>query len=155
MFVLGITAATFSSADSVLTTLTTSFIIDILGIKDENSNNSLKTKNWVHFGFSILLFLVIALFRAIQNDAIINSVFKVANYTYGPLLGLFAFGIFTQLKPHNKLVPLVCILAPAMCYVLDSNAHNWIGYKFGNELLFLNGALTFAGLYFSSKLKSA
>ena len=149
IFILGITAATFSSADSVLTTLTTSFCIDILGYDEEKETKEHKQKrHYIHIGFALLLFVLIILFKELNNDAVINQVFKFAGYTYGPLLGLFAFGLFNKIKINDKLTPIVCLVAPTICYVLDSNSKQWLnGYQFGQELLIINGLLTFMGLW--------
>lgn len=156
-FILGITAATFSSADSVLTTLTTSFCIDILKIKsDKETSRDKKIRHTVHIAFAVLLLFVIIIFRGINNDAVINSVFKVAGYTYGPLLGLFAFGLYTKVNVRDKFVPLVCIAAPVASYFIESNSTILFnGYKFGFELLLLNGLLTFLGLLLLKKSKSS
>jgi SSS family transporter len=150
VFILGITAATFSSADSVLTTLTTSFCIDFLKF-DRNKNLSpgqqKNIRHIVHVAFAFLLLAVIIVFREINNDAVINAVFTVAGYTYGPLLGLFAYGLFTRKPVHDRLVPFVCLLSPMVCYVLSRNSQQLFnGYVFGFELLLLNGLLTFLGL---------
>ncbi|MEO8447129.1 MAG: sodium:solute symporter [bacterium] len=149
VFVLGITAATFSSADSVLTTLTTSFCIDFLKMKsDKETVKQKNTRHAVHISFAVILLFIIILFREINNDAVINSVFKVAGYTYGPLLGLFAFGLYMKAKVKDKLVPIICIIAPVVSYYLDTNSVTLFnGYKFGFEILILNGLLTFIGLY--------
>jgi len=149
VFILGITAATFSSADSVLTTLTTSFCIDFLKLNSNNENSKeKKIRHKVHISFAVLLLMIIIAFREINNDAVINTVFKVAGYTYGPLLGLFAFGLYTKYKVKDKLVPIVCVIAPLLSYYLDMNSVNFFnGYKFGFEILLLNGLLTFTGLF--------
>lgn len=153
VFILGITAATFSSADSVLTTLTTSFCIDFLKINpEEESAKNTRTRHWIHVAFALLLLTVIVLFQKINNDAVINSVFTAAGYTYGPLLGLFSFGLFTKYKVKDKIVPVVCILSPIIVWILDTNSVNWLnGYKFGFELLILNGLITFVGLLLLKK----
>lgn len=158
VFVLGITAATFSSADSVLTTLTTSFYIDILGkgteAEHETSANK-RTRHFIHIAFAFLLLLVIIVFERINNDTVINAVFTVAGYTYGPLLGLFAFGILTRRSVRDKWVPLACILPPVICYFLNENSVQWLnGYQFGYELLLMNGIITFVFLYLLSIHKS-
>ena len=148
-FVIGLTAATFSSADSVLTTLTTSFCIDVLDTDGMKLTEAAKTKlrHRVHLAFAVVLLLVILGFRALNSDAIINAIFKLAGYTYGPLLGLFAFGLFSRRRVNDKLAPVFCIAAPLLCYVLDENSAAWLGgYNFGFELLMLNGLLTAAGL---------
>ncbi|MBK6772700.1 MAG: sodium:solute symporter [Ignavibacteria bacterium] len=153
VFILGITAATFSSADSVLTTLTTSFCIDFLKVNSSNENaKEKKIRHIVHIAFAVLLLLIIILFREINNDAVINTVFRVAGYTYGPLLGLFAFGLYTKISVKDKFVPVVCILAPLLSYLLDTNSVKLFnGYKFGFEILLLNGLITFAGLLLLKK----
>jgi SSS family solute:Na+ symporter len=151
-FILGIAAATFSSADSVLTTLTTAFCIDFLGmddhaLKDKDQAQLKRTRTMVHIGFSVVLLGTIILFRNWNNDAVITQVFVAANFTYGPLIGLFAFSMFTKFKVYDKLVPLMCIVPPVTCYFLNANSKEWFnGYMFGNELLILNGILTFVGL---------
>jgi Na+/proline symporter len=150
-FIVGLTAATFSSADSVLTTLTTSFCIDFLGMDQKTHwDEALKTRlrHRVHIAFAVVLLLVILLFRLINNDAVISAIFTIAGYTYGPLLGLFAFGLFTRRAVRDAWVPLVCVAAPVLCYTLNHLSRVWLkGYQFGYELLILNGLLTFAGLY--------
>ena len=151
VFVIGLTAATFSSADSVLTTLTTSFCLDLLCMEErkdltESQRTSLRHK--VHIGFAVLLWLVILGFQAINSKAIIDAIFTLASYTYGPLLGLFAFGLFAKAKTNDRWVPLVCCVSPLLCFVLQQNSAAWFhGYKIGFELLILNGLLTFIGLW--------
>lgn len=151
VFVIGLTAATFSSADSVLTTLTTSFCLDLLGMeerKDLTDAQRITLRHKVHIGFAILLWLVILGFQAINSKAIIDAIFTLASYTYGPLLGLFAFGLFIKAKAHDRLVPVVCVVSPLICYALQQNSATWFqGYKIGFELLILNGLLTFVGLW--------
>ena len=149
VFIIGLTAATFSSADSVLTTLTTSFYLDFLNIEKSHKTEEEKTqiRKRVHFGFALILLLVILIFRAMNSKAIIDTVLMIASFTYGPLLGLFAFGIFTQKTVNDKYVWIICLAAPILCYILNENSINWFyGYKFGYELLLLNGLLTFIGL---------
>ena len=102
----------------------------------------------IHIAMSVLLVIVIVVFKSINDDSVISELFKAAGYTYGPLLGLFAFGLFNKLNIQDKWVPIVCILAPIATYVINLNSINWFGgYKFGFELLILNGVLTFIGLY--------
>ncbi|MDW3211435.1 MAG: sodium:solute symporter [Reichenbachiella sp.] len=145
VFLLGVTAAAYSSADSALTALTTSFYIDFLE-KDPSQSDS-KNRMLVHFGFSVLIFIVILIFQAINDDSVINAVFRVAGYTYGPLLGLYAFGLFTTQSVKDQWIPVVCVLAPLLTYMINENSVVWLGgYKFGFELLLLNGLLTFLGL---------
>jgi SSS family solute:Na+ symporter len=151
VFVIGLTAATFSSADSVLTTLTTSFCIDLLGMEERKGMTEAQRtamRHKVHVGFAVLLWLVILGFQAINSKAIIDAIFTLASYTYGPLLGLFAFGLFAKAKANDRLVPAVCVVSPLICYVLQQNSAAWFhGYKIGFELLILNGLLTFVGLW--------
>lgn len=155
VFILGLTAATFSSADSVLTTLTTSFYIDILRTDkndklNEQQKRSLRKK--IHIAFAILLLIVIIIFDALNNDAVIHTILMIAGYTYGPLLGLFAFGIFTKRSTSDKWVPLICVASPVFCYFLSMYSRDILGgYEFGYELLGLNGLLVFAGLFLFSK----
>ncbi len=155
-FIIGLIAAAYSSADSALTSLTTSFCVDILNFEkeaqsDKGSDQSLKqVRTIVHIGFSVLLFLVIMVFSFINNDAVISQIFTVAGYTYGPLLGLYAFGFFTKLHVQDNIVPIICILAPILSYVLKVLFERYLGYEFSFELLLLNGLLTFVGLTFIS-----
>ena len=147
IFILGIIAAAYSSADSALTSLTTSFCIDFLDI--QKRNNKRKTRLLVHIGFSILLFIVILIFNEINDESVINSIFKAAGYTYGPLLGLFSFGIFTKYKIKDKFVFFVCLISPLISYLVNIYSEELLfGYNFGFEILLLNGLLTFLGLYF-------
>jgi Na+/proline symporter len=149
VFIIGLTAATFSSADSVLTTLTTSFYLDFLNIEKSNKSENEKTaiRKKIHLGFAMILLVVILIFRAINSKAIIDTVLMVASFTYGPLLGLFAFGIFTKKVVTDKFVWIICMIAPLLCYLLSENSVSWFnGYKFGYELLLVNGLLTFIGL---------
>lgn len=150
LFLLGITAAAYSSADSALTALTTAFCIDFLRI-DPASDQGRKRRFFVHIGFSLLMFLVIVLFRIINDKSVVSAVFTVAGYTYGPLLGLFSFGILTKRKVVDRWVPVICIMSPVVCYVLNLYSKEWFGgYQFGFELLLLNGALVFLGLFLNS-----
>jgi len=146
LFLLGIVSATYSSSDSALTALTTSFCIDFLHL-DPQKPESKATRMKVHIGFSILMFLVIVLFRIINDESVVTAVFKVAGYTYGPLLGLFAFGILTKRQVKDRYVPLVALLSPVLTYIVNANSEAWLGgYKFGFELLLLNGLIMFTGL---------
>ncbi len=153
LFLLGILSAAYSSADSALTALTTSFCIDLLNLKPDAPNNR-STRQKVHIGFAVLMFLVIVLFRIINNDSVVTAVFKVAGYTYGPLLGLFAFGIIMKQKVKDRFVPYVCLLSPVLSYVISANSKAWFGgYEFGFELLLLNGLITFIGLLLLTRRK--
>ena len=144
-FLLGITAAAYSSADSALTSLTTSFCIDILGYDTKQDHRKVRTR--VHLGFSILLFFVILIFRVINDQSVIAAVFTVAGYTYGPLLGMYAFGLFTKMQVKDRWVPVVAIASPILSYFLSHySAQLFNGFEFGFELLIVNGAITFLGL---------
>ena len=146
-FLLGITAATYASSDSALTALTTAFCIDFMNIEKYEESQKSKIKHYVHLGFSTLFFVIILIFYKYSGGSIISTVFNIAGYTYGPLLGLFAFGLFTETPVRDKLVPLVCIIAPILTYVIDTHSKEWLnGYQFGFEKLLLNGAITFLGL---------
>jgi len=150
IFLLGIIAAAYSSADSALTSLTTSFCIDFLNI--DNSSNKKKIRFFVHIGFSVILFLVILIFKEINDESVINSIFKAAGYTYGPLLGLFSFGIFTKYNVRDRFVLPICILSPAFSYIINIYSEQLLfGYKFGFEILLLNGLITFLGLFLIRK----
>lgn len=153
VFILGLIAAAYSSADSALTALTTSFCVDFLDfeIKDRSESQKKKIRLITHVGFSLVLLIVIVIFKALDNDAIINQLFKVAGYTYGPILGLFTFGILSNRKINDRLAIVVCILAPVLSYVLDANSSRWFGgLEFGFMILALNGFLTFLGLWIIS-----
>ncbi|QHL88934.1 sodium:solute symporter [Nibribacter ruber] len=151
-FILGITAITYASADSALTALTTAFCVDFLNFKERPEQQRIKIKNWVHVGFSLLLLAFMLVFRALQSESLIVLLFKLTGYTYGPLLGLFLFGLFTQRSVRDRWVPVVCVLAPVLTYVLAANSQEWFwGYTFGFEVLLLNGLLAFTGLWLVSK----
>lgn len=145
-FLVGLMAAAYSSADSALTSLTTSFTVDILGADENDEIKTRKLRRRSHLLFSFILLIVILVFRAINDDSVISAIFTVAGYTYGPLLGLYAFGLFTSIQVKDKWVPLVCLVAPVLCYVFSQNSMEWFGFKLGFELLMLNGVLTFIGL---------
>ncbi|SOC79385.1 transporter, SSS family [Salinimicrobium sediminis] len=148
VFLLGIIAAAFSSADSALTALTTSFCVDILNIPKRKQESQKKTRLLVHIGFTLLMFCVIVAFNEINDSSVVNSVFKVAGFTYGPLLGLFAFGLLFKTRVKDKFVPLVCIASPIISVILDINSTVWFnGYKFGFEILLVNAAITCLGLF--------
>ncbi|HNV80443.1 MAG: sodium:solute symporter [Tenuifilaceae bacterium] len=147
LFIIGIIAAAYSSADSALTALTTSFTVDILNLKGRSEDEQKTVRRRVHIAFSVLSALVIMVFRAVNDQSVINSIFTVAGYTYGPLLGLYAFGLFTKLDVKDKWVPLIAILSPIICYFLSKYSQEiFNGYRFGFELLMVNGFFTFMGL---------
>jgi solute:Na+ symporter, SSS family len=147
VFLLGIIAAAFSSADSALTALTTAFCVDFMNLEEKNEKQQKLTRLRVHIGFSFILFLVIVIFRIINNDSVISAVFTVAGYTYGPLLGLFSFGLFTRRQVIDKYVPVIAVLSPILTYIISINSQALVwGYQFGFEALILNGLLMFLGL---------
>lgn len=146
-FILGIVAITYASADSALTALTTSFCVDFLDFKNRPETERQRIKFYVHIGFSLLLMLVIVIFKLINDESVVTAVFKIAGYTYGPLLGLYAFGLFIRRNLQDKLVPAVCFLAPILTYIININSKEWFwGYEFGFEILILNGFITILGL---------
>ena len=145
-FLLGLIAAAYSSADSALTALTTSLCVDFLDIEKREKSKQLKIRKRAHILFSVILFLVILLFKIINDESVISALFKVAGYTYGPLLGMYAFGLFTTWKIKDHLIILVVIAAPILSYILQVNAPNWWGFHFGFELLIVNGILCFLGM---------
>jgi Na+/proline symporter len=154
VFILGLTAATFSSADSVLTTLTTSFMIDFLGKGQGGGDEGQvrRTRHIVHITFAIALLVVILGFKAWNKQAIITTVLDLANFTYGPLLGLFAFGMFTKRVARDVTVPLICLVSPLICLVLRYFSSDILGtYQIGQELIVINAMLTFAGLMVVSR----
>jgi len=156
IFVVGLISAAYPSADGALTSLTTAFSIDFIGISKRTDWNEKKKQNlryMIHIGFAIILLSIIIIYNSINDSAIIEKLFAIAGYTYGPLLGLFAFGLFTKWDVKDKWVPLVAIISPVICYWISSNSEVWLkGYKFGFELLLLNGLLTFIGLFLIRKL---
>nr|WP_294900062.1 sodium:solute symporter [uncultured Pedobacter sp.] len=158
VFMLGLTAATFATTDSALTALTTSFCVDFLGFnkkEDVNSKKSINTRHWVHVAFSLLMFFTVILFNEVNNKAVVGAIFTVASYTYGPLLGLYAFGLIMKTRGvYDKLVPVICLLSPAICYFLNLNSQTLMGgYVFDNELILVNGLITFVGLLLISRKK--
>lgn len=146
LFTIGIVAASFSSADSALTALTTTYCVDI---KEKADDEALRHR--VHAGMSVVFIIFILLFRTFNSTNLIDAIYILVSYTYGPLLGLFTFGLFTKYQVTDRWVPYFAILSPILCYVLDVLAQQLWGYHFGYELLLLNGALTFAGLYVTRK----
>ncbi len=147
-FILGLIAAAYSSADSALTALTTSFSIDILDIeKKYDEKKQVRIRKQIHIAISLLLIIVMLIFKyAIADKSVINKLFQFAGYTYGPLLGLYAFGLFTKWKVKDKLVPVIAIAAPILSYFISLNSLVWFGFEFGFFILILNGFLTFLGL---------
>ncbi len=148
LFILGIVAASFSSADSALTSLTTCYCVDICR---QPHNEYLRKKT--HIIMCAFFVLFILLFRYTNSTSLIDAIYILVSYTYGPLLGLFAFGLFTHRQPNDHLVPVICIASPLLCYALDAIAQHLWDYRFGYELLMVNGLLTFLGLWITSTRK--
>jgi Na+/proline symporter len=146
LFTIGIVAASFSSADSALTAITTSLCVDILGKKDD-----VKLRKRMHLLVAFVFMLFIIAFKAINSTSVIDAIYILCSYTYGPLLGLFAFSLLTKRQVNDRWSPWVCIASPLICFAIDTLTSQYVGYKFGYELLMLNGALTFAGLAHSKK----
>jgi len=152
LFITGLIAAAYSSSDSCLTALTTSFTFDILGAGNKEAKVLSKTRQWVHIMFALILIGVIMIFRQINNPSIISAIYMVAGYTYGPLLGLYSFGLFTHRRVTDKAVPYIAIASPLIVLLLDLNAEKWLGgYQLGYELLIINGLITFLGMLIFSK----
>ena len=156
VFLLGLTAATFATTDSALTALTTSFCVDFLGMdkaENQNTQRTVKTRHLVHVAFSLLMFLVIIVFNSLNDKSVVTMIFKVAGYTYGPLLGLYAFGLFMKKKTvHDKLVPFICLISPLICFFISKYSSLLFGeYVLDNEIIIINGLLTFIGLLAISK----
>ena len=146
-FFIGLIAAAYATADSALTALTTSFTVDIVGIENKTEEEVKKLRYKVHLLLSVAMFFIILVFRILNKESVISAVFTIAGYTYGPLLGLYSFGLFTKLQLRDKLVPLVTIASPLICFLLDSHSEQWFhGYKMGFEVLIYNGLFTFIGL---------
>jgi Na+/proline symporter len=156
IFIIGLISALFPSADGALTALTSSFCIDILGLKermDLSEARKRRVRLTVHISFAIIFLLCILVFKWVDNKSIVNAVLELAGYTYGPLLGLFAFGIFTKRVLDNTWrITALCLLAPVACYFLSRYSGEWFGgFQIGIELLVINGIITFLGLWGLSK----
>lgn len=155
VFIIGLISALFPSADGAITALTSSFCLDMLGLNRRVSwseNDRLRIRRIVHISFAILFLMCVMIFHWIDNRSIIDLILKLAGYTYGPLLGLFAFGVFTKYKLKENLVPIICLLSPIICWYLAEHSVQLMGgYKFGYELLIVNGVITFFGLFFIRK----
>lgn len=158
IFIIGLISALFPSVDGAITALTSSFCIDILGFQrrdDLNEKQQVRLRKQVHIAFAVIFTLLVFFFKWKDDKSIIELVFIIAGYTYGPLLGLFSFGILTRRAVKSVMVPVVCIASPVLCYLLDSHSEQWFGgYKFGNEILLINGTFTFLMLFFFSSKQS-
>jgi len=152
LFLIGLMASAYSSADSALAALTTSFTVDIIGIKNKTEQQIKKTRTWVHLAISFLMAIMIIIFNIVNEKSIINAIYAIAGYTYGPLLGLYAFGLFTKYKVRDKIVPIIAILSPILCYLISYLLKKYADYNTGYELLLLNGFITFMGLWAIRKM---
>ena len=148
LFTIGIVATSFSSADSAMTALTTSWCVDIMERKDDE-----KLRKRTHLGFALLFVVFILGFKIVNSTSVIDAIYIICSYTYGPLLGLFAFGLFTSWQVKDRAVPYIAIVSPVICFAIETITKQITGYHFGYELLILNGALTFAGLFIFRKLQ--
>ena len=150
LFVIGIIAAAFASSDSALASLTTSFSVDILGVQHMEPAVAERKRKYTHIGMSIVFVLIMLVFKVLNNKSIIDAIYTIAAYTYGPLLGMFAFGLFTKRNVRDKWVPVVAVASPFICYGLNSVSTGIFNYPLGYELLMINGLITFAGMYLLS-----
>ncbi len=157
IFIIGLISALFPSVDGAITALTASFCIDILGFERNQSKTEIqktKTRKIVHLSFALVFIIIVFILKEVNNKTIVDLIFRIAGYTYGPLLGLFSFGILTKRNLRKNIVPIVCVAAPLICYLIEYNSVKLFGeyYKIGNEMLILNGLLTFVMLtIFSTK----
>jgi Na+/proline symporter len=148
MFTIGIVAASFSSADSALTALTTSFCVDICGrARDE------RLRKRAHMGVAVVFIVFILMFRLVNSTSVIDAIYVICGYTYGPLLGIFLFGLLTHRSANDRAVPYIAVASPMVCFLIDVLTQHFTGYKFGYELLMLNGLLTWAGMWMTGRKK--
>lgn len=153
VFLLGLVAAAYSSADSALTAMTTSFCVDILKIKNHADQRSIRIRKATHIGISVSLAIIVILFAYVVSDNVIQEIFTVATFTYGPLLGLFAFGLFSSRKVPDKFIPFMAVIAPVISYLLYRYGEVWFNYVFSFELLLINGMIMFIGLWIAGYFK--
>ena len=146
LFTIGIDAASFSSADRAMTALTTTWCVDIMEKKDDE-----RLRKRTHLGFALLFVVFILAFKALNSTSVIDAIYIICSYTYGPLLGLFAFGLFTRWQVKDRYVPYIAIISPVICFAIETITRQTTGYEFGYELLMVNGLLTFVGLYLCRK----
>jgi Na+/proline symporter len=152
-FFIGIAAAAYSSADSSLTGLTTSFCVDILNF-DEKEDNNQKLRYLIHFGFTLILFLLIIVFKQVNDQSVLYAFIRTSGFIYGPLLAVFFFGMYSKRKIQDWLIPVICILSPAVSVLIDQKSSDWFnGYEFGYDILLLNSILTLVALFLLSKKK--
>lgn len=152
MFIVGIIAATFNSADSAMTSIATIFFVDILK-KDDNNHNNIFIRKLVYFCVCVAFIIIVLLFDNIKNKNLLDTIYTIVGYAYGPLLGLFAFGLFTKWQIRDRLLPITAILSPIFTYFIYISFRYWFDYKFGYELLLINGLLMFVMLIVIKKQK--
>ena len=150
LFTIGIVAACFSSADSALTALTTTFCVDIC-----NREKDERLRRKAHLGVSVVFVLFILVFRLVNSTSLIDAIYTIVSYTYGPLLGLFSFGLLTKRSVNDRIIPYVAVASPVICFALDTIVSKTTGYQFGYELLMLNGLITFSGCWLSRQTAPA
>ena len=147
LFVVGLISSAYSAAGSALTALTTSFTVDILGVKGKSEEQVSHLRKRVHIGMAVVMGVVIFIFNVLNNTSVIDAVYTLASYTYGPILGLFAFGLSVKTPVRDRYIPLVAIASPILCFILDRHSQEWFGgYSFSYELLILNALFTYIGL---------
>lgn len=150
-FTIGIIGASFANADSALASLTTSFCVDIINISSHDKEQATSIRKNVHIGMSITFLVAILMIHYIGQENVLNTIYKVASYTYGPLLGMFTLGLFSKIRVKDKYMPAVCLLSPLLCYIIEMSLSAFFNYKVGYEILILNGVLTIAGMYIIKK----
>ncbi len=155
LFIIGLISAAYAAAGSALTALTTSFTVDILqSTKKDSETKIANTRRIVHLGMAVVMGLVIIIINLLNNTSVINAVYILASYTYGPILGMFVFGIFTKKQVRDRFVPWVALLSPILCFIIDTNSKAWFnGYEFSHDRLILNAFLTIIGLFLLTKRK--
>lgn len=151
LFILGVIAAAYSSADSALTALTTSFTVDLLGMEMTDTDRNRRMRRITHLSMAALMFLLIVAFKYFVSESVINEIFTIAGFTYGPLLGLFVVGMFTNWKIRDNRIPIIALFAPTITYILKTNSQYWFGYTFSFELIIINGFLMILGLWIFQK----
>lgn len=154
VFIIGLISSAYAAAGSALTALTTSFTVDVLGIHGKSENIISRTRKKVHFAMAVVMGIVIFVFNILNNTSVIDAVYILASYTYGPILGLFAFGIFTKKQVRDKLVPIVAITSPVLCFIIQKIAATQWNYQFSYELIIMNAAITYLGMWMISLKKS-
>ena len=150
LFTIGIIAAAFSNSDSALTSMTTSVCVDLLKTEEQETKVAIRKRNITHIGLSVLLVICISLVDIMNSPTVIDAIYVIASYTYGPLLGMFAFGLLTKRIANDNTIPYIAIASPILCYLLGIFTSSYWGYTMGYELLMINGLITFLGLYIGS-----